>query len=514
MSIRRIFQTDENKVHAMLNLDVGINLAAIGSKLYLLYARNIEEAEEIIGTTTTTTTAAPTNPLESKDISITYPNGGEFLRLGTTEEIRWVSNQSINDAVKIDLYKEGQFDSVISSRISNTGSFQWNIPDTLALSDDYAIYIELLKATGGEAPASTDTDLSDGTFTLSSFAPTTTTTTTTTLTAEEVQVVQTSVTEEIFNNRRGIPLLELPRGEYITDIIKDDFQGDILVSTSGGRILTFDKSLVNAYLTGERRVFAEVKDGFGNVSDTAWANFFYALYKKVAEVNEDKEIVRWVFDNEPAAIPNERITGMFISPILNVVEDMGFWKSLVWEETKPEDTEVIVCVRSGNSAQELQRKDWSHCFVSDDSDMSSVITRSLDNIGLDGKYIQFKVTMSTDMQDVTPSVVNLSISYSAKFAVYFYTIKFSLENDSDLKSGLLTANITEPKNTEIQFGINDTDSADWNDYQLIELNKFFELNNLESIKIGIKMISNGEYVPEVCEFALMVGGEEHTRIGS
>jgi hypothetical protein len=72
--------------------------------------------------------------------------------------------------------------------------------------------------------------------------------------------------------------------------------------------------------------------------------------------------------------------------------------------------------------------------------------------------------------------------------------------------------MTEPKNTEIKFGIAGTNTSDWNDYNVIETNKLFALNNLERMKIGIKMVSYDENVPEVAEFSLLTGSEKDNNI--
>ena len=259
----------------------------------------------------------------------------------------------------------------------------------------------------------------------------------------------------------------------------------------------------------ERNVFAEVKDGFGNISDTAYTNFFYALYRKIAEINESKEIVQYKYIVKPDAIMTDRITGVFVSPILYVREDLGFWKQLLWKETKPENTEIIICVRSANSIAELQVLPWDNCFASDSSDYGYIATdyilRSLDNIGLKGKYIQFKVTMITDSNNVTPIVAKVGITYSTKFAVYFFTTAFSLEKNARTKSGFMVANITRPQNTEIRFGISGQESRDWNDYTSVDFNKYFDMNNLERVKVGIKMISYDDNIPEVANFAFMTG---------
>ena len=504
-SLIPIFQTDLDEVHALLNLDIGTNLAAIGNKLYLINCGEITSDEtnnvvEVKSTTTTTTTTGIEKP-----INISYPNGGEFLEIGSTITIAWSSDKSINDAVAIGLYTKADeytgevFSSSINTKTSNDGLYEWTIPASTAIGDNFRIKITWLSAGVGVDVESDwkNSDLSDKGFSIGYQAPVTTTTTTTLL----------DTTKPNISSCRGIPIMELPLDEYITDMVKDTRMGGILFATSKGRILTCRKATLNAYLTGDRNVYAEVKDGFGNESDTAWTSFMYALYNRIAKINDNKEVVKWKFEKDASAFLSEKITGEFLSPIVFVREDIGFWKTLTWTESKPDNTEVLIFLRSGDSAEDLQKKPWDVCFKSEDTDLSTTITRDILNSGFKGRYMQFRVVMVTDVIDTTPSVVDVNIAYSTKFAVYFYTTKFELTNDSGVKSGLLVANVTEPQGTEIIFGIYETNSSDWNDYEAIEVDKLFEIDNWERIKIGIKMISERSNIPEIAEFALITGSD-------
>jgi hypothetical protein len=78
----------------------------------------------------------------------------------------------------------------------------------------------------------------------------------------------------------------------------------------------------------------------------------------------------------------------------------------------------------------------------------------------------------------------------------------------------MVANITEPIHTEVKVGISNQHSTNWNDYTVMKFNEFFDLANYENVKVGIKMISYDEQVPEVAEFALLMGGEKMHRVGS
>ena len=493
------FQTESgNTVNYLLNVDIGSNLASIDNKLYLIYCGDLPTS--VTSTTTSgTTTTTTTPPL----VSMIYPQGGENLVVGTTITIQWKSIGSINDAVKIELYKGNSLSLTINPNTSNDGQYEWNIPANLIPGSDYFIKITWLTTQSGSSSNTAQTLP----FSIWYAAVATTTTTTTT---------PIDATLPTVNNCRGIPLLELANDEYITYMLKDAAKGGILFSTSKGRILGCSDATVNAYLTGDRNVYAEVTDGFGNISQTMWTTFFYALYNKIVQINEQKEVVKWKFEEKPTAIVSDRITGVFLSPVLSVKEDLNFWKELIWQEDKPAGTEIIICVRSADTAEEMKLLPWDYCFTSRDSDRAygstGFITRALKEYHIHGKYLQFKVTMTTDIKDTTPSVLNLAITYSTKFATYFFTTKFALQNQSGVKSGLVIANMTQPINTEIKFGMIGTNTADWNEYTVVPLDKFFSLNDFERLKVGIKMITYDENIPEVAEFSLLTGSEKDNLI--
>jgi hypothetical protein len=84
---------------------------------------------------------------------------------------------------------------------------------------------------------------------------------------------------------------------------------------------------------------------------------------------------------------------------------------------------------------------------------------------------------------------------------------FTLENEGNTKNGLITGTITQPTETEVIFGVTNTNTADWNQYKEVELDKLFKLDNWESLKVGIKFVSYGDNVASACEFGIMTGSE-------
>lgn len=484
-----MFQTEGDRVHYLLNLETNITLASIGNKVYLL--RCYDETEET--TTTSTVTSADTTSTESSNFTIVSPNGGETYELGTTVNIQWTSQRGVNDGVKIELYNGDELSSTINSKTSNDGEYQWFISSNIEVGADYRIKISWV--TTGEV-ADADTDISDSPFTLTVLAVTTTTTTT------------SAETSELAQNCQGIPILILESDDYVTWIEEDEKAGHILFATASGKILSCSEVSVNGYLTSNRSIYGEAVDGFGHISELTSTEVLYGLYNKIAEISSDKTIDRWHFVENAVPLVNDRVTGIFTSPALYVREDLGFWKDFSWEEDKPANTSITICVRSADTTEALALKDWDLCFDSVGKTVPYV--EPMDPLLINGKYFQFKINMSTDAQGSTPTVLSTGVSYSTKQALYFFTTKFSLETSSDARIGTLVANITEPTNTEITFGIANENSNDWNDYTVVDLNKFFALDNYESLKVGIKFVSYDSSIPEVAEFSIMVGADKDT----
>lgn len=483
-----LFDTNTDSVRDVVNVEKDVNLVAIDNKIYLVHCGSINSQEVPSAIVQNENLVAEDT---SKSIVITYPSGNESIEIGQSISIQWGSTKSINDAIKLDLYKGGSFLQSINSNTSNDGLYEWDVPLALRSGDDYQIYIEWLSA----GNATTENKNISKTFSIVYEAAQTITTTT--------KIVPEG--EPLTEGCRGIPILELPQDEYIVKMENDPYYGGILIATSKGQILHCDTAKLNAFFTGERTIFADVQDGYG-FSNASTTSLTYALYNKISEINEDKEIVSWKFERDASAIKTEKIIAVLLGPAIYVKEDLGLWKELVWSESKPEETGIVISIRSAVSIELLSKASWRNSFRSLENE-SGIITKDLTQYNIRDKYVQIKVEMTTSKASVTPSVANISLTYSTKQSTYFYTTKFSLENDANAKNGILVANITQPSNTEIRFGINNTNSNDWNDYQIINPNKLFELNSWENVKVGIKLISYDTSVPEVSEFSIMSGSE-------
>lgn len=491
-NVKMIFNTEGSSIDNILNIDVGVNLVASKNKVYLLYSGPVSaETSDSVSSTTVTEEEETVNVNEGKVVVVTYPNGGETILLGDTVNIQWSSIKGINDAVKIELVRGKEISAVINSQTSNTGTYFWEVPLSLTEASDYKIRLTWLAA------GSTDVlnqDESDNTF---SIVRTIVTTTTTTTLPPDPQQPDTSST-------RGIIILELPEYENVVKMINDTGTNYVLISTTEGRILQCSELTINGFLTGERMVYADVYDGCG-YNGSAQTVFNYALYKKLIELDENKVIQKWKYSSDITAIKTERITAIFKGPVINIRNDFGFWKELTWEEIKPTGSEVTIFLRAATSEEELLKAPWTYS-ASSAAGETGTITRSLNNVGLKGQYLQIKIEMQVDIKDITPSVTDVTLKYSSKNSSYFFTNKFTIDFNDPAKKGLLTATISQPANTEIQFGITSENTEEWDQYQLITPDKFFDIDSKE-FKIGIKFTSYDASLPVVHEFAIMAGGE-------
>jgi len=78
-------------------------------------------------------------------ITVTTPNGGNTLILGSTVALRW--NDNISGNVKIELYNGSQKVQTIASSTPSDSLFNWKVPTNLARSDYYRLKITSLDGT-------------------------------------------------------------------------------------------------------------------------------------------------------------------------------------------------------------------------------------------------------------------------------------------------------------------------------------------------------------------------------
>jgi len=122
-------------------------------------------------TSTQTTTTLPNT---TDAILMQYPNGEEYFTNGETYEIKWASDKALTDQVKIELYKNGYYDSTIADSVQNSGVYSWVVPRDISEGLNYKIRITWLAGT-----SASNYDESNSDFYIVPYLVETTTTTTT-----------------------------------------------------------------------------------------------------------------------------------------------------------------------------------------------------------------------------------------------------------------------------------------------------------------------------------------------
>lgn len=77
----------------------------------------------------------------SSDLQVTAPNGGENLIAGAQTTLTWTSTPAAGSSVGLALWKGNVRVLTLSNGRSNTGSFVWQVPWTIALGSDYRIRV-------------------------------------------------------------------------------------------------------------------------------------------------------------------------------------------------------------------------------------------------------------------------------------------------------------------------------------------------------------------------------------
>lgn len=95
--------------------------------------------------------------LPSEPITVTRPNGGEVFRHGTTEAIRWTSDESVGSTIEIVLVQENR--SRLIAVAPNTGEYEWPIPPFIQTAPNYKVQIR-------DGQDTSVADVSDASFTI------------------------------------------------------------------------------------------------------------------------------------------------------------------------------------------------------------------------------------------------------------------------------------------------------------------------------------------------------------
>jgi len=265
------------------------------------------------------------------------------------------------------------------------------------------------------------------------------------------------------------------------------------------------------------RAYTQLLNGEGDFTEVASFPLYYDLYHAVARLDgstDDFAVVKReteVF----SVLRHAKVQGVYTSEPLVADEDFGYWKTISWSQCA-DVSRVVVALKVAETLDELAALDWQY-YISEEptpayygSTTSSCldVTKSLDRFNLKGRYMQFQITLETTAETDIPTVSEFLITYATKEAVYFFTRKIRIDRTSNIDDILMTASVTTPQKTEVRFGVTDTNSAEWEDYQIVDLDELTHLPESfgTTIKVGIRLSSYSmTEVPIVHEFAFLLG---------
>lgn len=291
--------------------------------------------------------------------------------------------------------------------------------------------------------------------------------------------------------------------------------GALLVAADGLKVRRIDEFPQDAFGRGLTAVYAQIQDGNGHFAKRMTLPVYYDLYQSVVRLESGSVNFQVVKDEVLAhsVYRYAKVRGVYLSEVLKADEDFGFWKYVSWHQTG-NVSRVVVALRTGTTEEECQEAEWWYLSETSEAVYGNFpsgldVVKDLDRFNITGRFIQFKIELETTISSDVPIVTDFVITYVGKHSVYFFTKKIKI-GVSEARHLLLTASTTTPVKTEVRFGITDSNSADWEDYRIITLDRLVKLSDTfgKKIKVGIKLTSHDSVAyPIVEEFAFLVDGE-------
>jgi len=311
---------------------------------------------------------------------------------------------------------------------------------------------------------------------------------------------------------RTEPILQLNNQEEIRSLFCDPVSSSVIIGTSQGRILVVNQLSSNAYMAGNRTIYASCKNCNGDKTSESYVNIKYGLKDKLIELTDSMTITRWKSIRGISSVEGySKVSGIFTTPILYAGEDFGWWENMSWTQEVSENNRVVIAIRVASSEENLLKSTW----ITNEEISSGAKTWNLDKFSASGSYAQIKIVLESEISSDNPSVSNLILPYKARHASYFFTTKLSMTKGTSIRGGLLTASVLIPRNTEVKWGVS-SGSSNWNDFTQITPNKLFELPEDfgDRLKVAAKMISydNVRY-PTINEFSVAFDSDIDNLIG-
>ncbi len=285
------------------------------------------------------------------------------------------------------------------------------------------------------------------------------------------------------------PLTTLPSD--ILGLVPSSLTGD--PTTIELWVITAEKVYRVAPDSGNKFIYLQLIDNAGNVSAPDLIFDKISISSLSGFVNANRILTLDQFGNQLDSIEGnvtffsgQQIStesGEYYSEVFFGTNNLISWDMLTWEADVPAGTEVTLYIRAANSRDGVLTSLWQASFTSNYQSGANIST-------VMGKYIQFRALLSSTVAGVTPTLKNVVIRSKASDATHFFTTNFVL--GSRIAGGLLTAQTVVPVTADIVFGINTTNSTDFNDYQIITPDKIFTMDpsqSGEAMRVGIKFIT-------------------------
>ncbi len=233
----------------------------VGTKLFT----KTNSSKTLTVTTTTTTLGTIT-----KAVQVIVPNGGELFQLGSEYYISWVSSKAAADAVKIDLYKGGEFYTNITESTENIGVYPWILQKNIDEGDDYRVRITWISASSDL----NNYDESDSDFAIAKTVAVTTTTTTLPFTDASIGITYDSDSDQIVDMLRSGLFLVFNLSDFlIYGLIESDAVNALSVAANGFTIQGIDKQTKVRIFVGSERYQSDRWDS--GIIETELKSMYY-----------------------------------------------------------------------------------------------------------------------------------------------------------------------------------------------------------------------------------------------
>ena len=291
--------------------------------------------------------------------------------------------------------------------------------------------------------------------------------------------------------------------EDITDISFKDSNNTMYVISAGGI------TRVNP-LTQTKTVYLKLIDRAGNetvidtsltISDNKFVDSIQ-ISDLVDFVNENRIIeldkfgnVLWNLGGDNrfySADKIEREKGVYFSEVFDGTNDLVKWESISWSATEFFNTQVLVYVRTSTSSNDILTANWTgpyYTYQSSGVDLSAMY----------GQYVQFKAELISTEKGVSPSFHRASIRAITSESIHFFTTNFVMPNR--IRKGIITSQKIVPISADVVFGLNTTNSINWSDYQEVDENRLFNVDQTGlNLRVGIKLISPNRSLVEPASY--------------